>query len=258
MSNNTGKTTLKPAQFKQAGEIEAMLENCFGHIAETRMADIPICNKALSVKAMASRRFGAGWLSVLLTPWFMNLAYLEDETDKEGAEAPAPIKVGAKRSISLPAGRFEFICSYEEAIGVYWMCSLFSPVFEFAEQEIAVATGMAAMEEVFSNEHEAEEGEAEMAMMWRGEIPVIEDEDEDEAQSDAAARYDKTKRTKKNPGKKSASAKKVKAKKTATSKNGKDNKNRDKEKALSRRGFLTAGRRTKPDDKKAMHQESEG
>jgi len=150
-------------------EFDRKIEACFAHIAETRMGGVPIVNGALSVKAVGTCEWQGGILSVLITPWFMNIIYQEDE---EGEEASA-VRAGTKRNIALPAGRFEFIRGHEDAVGSYWMCSLFSPVFEFANMETAEAAAAAAMEEILGGEIEGEEDEIAMSRMWRGEIPDV-------------------------------------------------------------------------------------
>jgi [NiFe] hydrogenase assembly HybE family chaperone len=151
-------------------EFDRKIEACFANIAATRMQGVPIVNGALSVKAVGTCEWQGGILSVLITPWFMNIIYQEDE---EGEGASASIRAGTKRNISLPAGRFEFIRGHEEAVGSYWMCSLFSPVFEFADMETAEAAAAAAMEEILGGEIESEEDEIAMSRMWRGEIPEV-------------------------------------------------------------------------------------
>lgn len=164
------------------------LEACFSGIARTRMEGVPILNPKLSVEAVATRSFGDGFITILVTPWFMNVVLRE-------AEGGEPVRVGAKRTVALPAGRFEFIRGYEETVGGYWSCSLYSPMFEFEDHAAAVATAAAAMEELFGTVIAEDEDERGMAMMWRGEVPSPRRREEDvageeaplEAAQDAAA-----------------------------------------------------------------------
>ena len=109
----------------ERADIADRLVACFEEIRATRMTGVPILNEALSVAAIGGREWNGNWLGVLVTPWFMNLMLLPQDPG-ETPDAP-----GTKRCFVFPAGRFEFIAGYEEAIGAYWMCSLFSPVFEF-------------------------------------------------------------------------------------------------------------------------------
>ena len=155
-------------------DIAVRLEACFEEIRATRMAGVPILNEALSVAAVGGRDWNGHWLGVLVTSWFMNLMLVPDETD---GEAIAP---GTKRHFVFPAGRFEFIRGQEDGTGPYWMCSLFSPVFEFGDQETAEAAAAAALDALFETEGETDGSEAAMAQMWRGEIPETGDGDVDE------------------------------------------------------------------------------
>ncbi len=62
------------------------------------------------------------------------------------------------------------MCS-EEGIGRYLMCSLFSPVFEFADQQTAVATAEAVMAGLMAEENRDETSmrEHEIERIWQGE-----------------------------------------------------------------------------------------
>lgn len=153
---------------EEHADMAGRLEACFEDIAATRMEGVPILNHALSVKAIGGRDWGEGWLCVLITPWFMNLMHLP------GAEEELAVATGTKRIIGFPAGQFEFIAGHENGVGHYWMCSLFSPVFEFKDQEAAEATALAAIDALFEPDGETDSGEAAMARMWRGEAPVVE------------------------------------------------------------------------------------
>ena len=97
------------------------------------MRDIPILNPALSVACVGMRPFADGWLSVLVTPWFINLIALP--ADEACGEAWSCAAAGTKLTRQFPAGAFEFICASEDGIGPYQMCSLFSPVLEFESQK---------------------------------------------------------------------------------------------------------------------------
>ena len=144
------------------------LERCFAEIGETRMEGVPILNPALRVKARGLREWQSFWLTALITPWFLNLMLLPRQ---EGADDDATaLPVGAKRFFAFPAGSFEFIRGREAALGGYWMCSLFSPVLEFTDQAAAEATADAALQELFTADEE--ETDAEMATIWRGELPL--------------------------------------------------------------------------------------
>lgn len=113
----------------------ARLEAVFRDIAATRMEGVPLLHAGLQVQAVdfAPEPEGDFALGVLVTPWFMNLMRLPLGT----AEVLAPGQVGAQR---LGEHRLRFIGAHEAAFGPYEMCSLASPMFEFADQKAAVAT----------------------------------------------------------------------------------------------------------------------
>ncbi len=117
----------------------ARLEVAFRTIETTRMRDVPLLNGNLQVQAVGFQPLPgdeAAALGVLVTPWFMNLVRLPLDDEAEAA-VPA---VGVKREHRLGQVGFEFIGAHEPAIGRFEMCSMFSPVFEFANQAGALAT----------------------------------------------------------------------------------------------------------------------
>lgn len=126
----------------------AAIEAIFTQIENMRMDGVPILNKALSVKAIGFEQFQERLVGVLLTPWFMNLMMVS--LDPIGEGAATDFKVGDKINFDLAGGRFEFIAGFEEQIGPYWACSLFSPVFEFSDQESAVQTAQSVYDMVMS------------------------------------------------------------------------------------------------------------
>lgn len=144
----------------------------FEHVGKTRMTGVPILNPALRVEVVgfealnrppaidssacsatdliasnhqhperSSPAFPPGAIGILITPWFMNLVYVPllrvDEPDRAGS---SPHAVGSER--------FEFIAAYEPGFGSFEACSLFSPMFEFADQATAVATAQAVLAEL--------------------------------------------------------------------------------------------------------------
>ena len=139
-------------------------EACFQSIRETRMAGVPILNEALEVRLLGLRDWEDNWLATLLTPWFMNLILIPETSDG------TPVRAGSKRIFRFPSGPYEFIRGEEAETGPYWMCSLFSPVFEFSDQETAEACALAALDSLFEDAGELDGAEAEMQAIWRGEV----------------------------------------------------------------------------------------
>jgi [NiFe] hydrogenase assembly HybE family chaperone len=123
------------------------LEAVFTAIEHERMAGVPILNTALKVAAVGTQRFGADWLTILVTPWCMNIMLLPD--GGKGETWP-DWQAGVTLRRSLPGGVFSFICGEEAALGRYLMCSLFSPMHEFADQEAVLATAEAALRELIT------------------------------------------------------------------------------------------------------------
>ncbi|MEN3371443.1 [NiFe]-hydrogenase assembly chaperone HybE [Dechloromonas sp. ZS-1] len=117
----------------------------FGDIARTRMADVPICNRALQVEAIAFRRLPEGpWVGVMITPWAINLLCLP----AEGAAWP-DLPACSKYSWQFPSGFYEFTVAEEARLGIYHLCSLFSPAQEFPSQEQARLTALAIAHALF-------------------------------------------------------------------------------------------------------------
>ncbi len=159
-----------------AGALAQALEAAFGKIERERMGDVPILNPALKVAALGMRTFGGVWFATVVTPWFINVIALPASV--ADAEAWSRVTTGEKVFRQLPAGAFEFICGSEDGIGPYQMCSLFSPVLEFENQEAAIATAEAAMNALFdaslnpASEKAAKEAEAAAAQAKR-EAPQL-------------------------------------------------------------------------------------
>ena len=114
----------------------------FEHIARTRMAGVPLLHAALRTEAVgfqpqADDDGEAGLLGVLVTPWFMNLLWLP------GAQA-APLALGATRPRRLGGETLAFLGGEEDGCR-FEACSLFSPMFEFTDQDAARAVALAAL-----------------------------------------------------------------------------------------------------------------
>ena len=114
----------------------------FRVIAATRMADVPVCHPGLQVAAVGFEPDPAGGaVGVLITPWFMNLLWLPDPGSEQ-----LPLRVGETRARSVGGDRFDFIGGHEDGIGAFEACSLFSPMFEFADQAAVLATAQAVLD----------------------------------------------------------------------------------------------------------------
>lgn len=126
----------------------ARLEGAFRVIHAERMRGLPLANEALAVEAVGFAPWDAHWLGILVTPWCMNLVLLPRE-----AAAWQSVPAGAKLAYRFPAGVYEFVSGREDAIGEYQACSLFSPMFEFADHASARLTAEAALAALFDAAH---------------------------------------------------------------------------------------------------------
>ena len=122
----------------------AALERRFGEILAGPMHDVPMLNHALRVQAVGFRAWGPHWLGVLVTPWFMSLVLFPRER-----AACQPVGERETRQHVFPAGVFEFIGNRDAVLGDYQACSLFSPMFEFADHATAVDTAAASLAALF-------------------------------------------------------------------------------------------------------------
>ena len=142
----------------------------FAAIERERMADVPILNPAIDVEAVGFREWQDAALGVLITPWFMNLVLLPLARDGDDARPLGDSEIGDSESVALPCGEIDFLHGYEEGIGAYRMCSLFSPMFDFDDHAAAVATAEAVLDGVLSSAEEAEPKPVPAARLSRREL----------------------------------------------------------------------------------------
>ena len=134
---------------------------------------MPMCNHNLKVHAIDFQPWQQHYIGVLSTPWFMNLMLLPGETDDW-----SELQELSKHSHTFPSGHYEFIIGDDPDIGKYQMCSLFSPMFEFADDETAVETAQIIMKELMNNENKDEEHiqPQQMKRLWHGDSEQPENE----------------------------------------------------------------------------------
>lgn len=155
--------------------LSTKLEVVFNNILTQRMRDVPIVNVNLTVKAIGFHEWNHHHMGILITPWFMNIMLIPnsdslEETDDVVIE---PLKVGATRQHVFPSGSYEFVGGYEEELGHYQSCSLFSPMFEFEEQDVVELTAKEALSAIMDSDNvdnESQNPSAEIAQIWNGEI----------------------------------------------------------------------------------------
>lgn len=130
-----------------AARVQA-LQQAFEHIARTRMAGMPLNHPLLEVAVVdfLADDDGDFTLGVLVTPWCMNLLRLP--LRERLHDEPGVLGVGVTGPRDIGARRFDFIGAHEPGLGAFEACSLFSPMFEFADQAAAVATAKEALKEL--------------------------------------------------------------------------------------------------------------
>lgn len=116
-------------------------------IAEERMRGLPIFNERLEVESVGFRRVHGRLLGVLISPWFINLVMLPDDSD-DWTEIP----VGASCIWEFPAGDYEFHACDLEGVGPHYTAALFSTVADFPDQEMARAVAENVMERLFDED----------------------------------------------------------------------------------------------------------
>ena len=114
-------------------------------IAATRMVGVPLCHPALQVAKVGfePEPGSGGAAGVLVTPWFMNLVWFP--CGEPLADALPELGAGQMRARRIGNRSLDFIGAHEPDFGPYEACSLFSPMFEFADQAAALATAEAVL-----------------------------------------------------------------------------------------------------------------
>ena len=95
---------------------------------------------------MGFRPWQQHWLGVLVTPWFMNLMLFPRVVASWHSIAERD-----SRDYVFPAGVFTFLGSRDAVLGDWQACSLFSPMFDFADRAGARATAAASLDALFDS-----------------------------------------------------------------------------------------------------------
>ncbi|MBB4371732.1 [NiFe] hydrogenase assembly HybE family chaperone [Bradyrhizobium sp. cir1] len=116
------------------------LADAYREIGDRAMRDLPIYNDALGVEAVGFCVFNGQIVGIMVTPWFMNVVMPADQVARDA--------MGASLRVRLPAGDIEFALGEVAPVGRIASCSLFSPMFAFADMPAALATAEAALAEL--------------------------------------------------------------------------------------------------------------
>lgn len=128
----------------EAPDPAAAFQRHFEAVMNGPMRGLPMLNPALGVRALGFRPWQEHWLGVVVTPWFMNLVVAPRVVAHWGACGERE-----SRHLVFPAGVYEFIGAQDAQLGPWLACSLFSPMYEFADMATAEATALAVMQGLF-------------------------------------------------------------------------------------------------------------
>ena len=121
----------------------ASLVAAYRRIAERDMADVPICNAALSVEAVGFRPHGPGWIGCVIAPWFLNAVLIP----RDPAEWAA-MRDGDKLELTLPSGAYRFTAARVGAQGTLLAIPLVSAMNVFADQTDARTAAALALDQL--------------------------------------------------------------------------------------------------------------
>ncbi|WP_181420816.1 [NiFe]-hydrogenase assembly chaperone HybE [Rhodobacter viridis] len=156
----------------------------FREIWHSKMRDVPLVNKALSIEAVGFHSHAGRGLGVLVSPWFMNLVLLPAEGEDWSELIP-----GAKEDVHFASGTYEFIHNRREMVGGYKACSLYATMGDFQTQMQAVDLARAVMIELFKEENRAEtDRAAEIRATRTAELAAVEAAEAAQAEAEAAAK----------------------------------------------------------------------
>lgn len=149
MSERIRKPALAPPPIRPAEprlvDPTVELEWHYRNVWETRMADMPFVNPALSVAVVGFTRHRGDWLGVVVTPWFLNLFLISG-----GGELWGDIPAGERRYLELPCGTLQFIADDDPDLGPYQYCPLIAPVSNVPDQATALKAAQDAMAAIFT------------------------------------------------------------------------------------------------------------
>jgi [NiFe] hydrogenase assembly HybE family chaperone len=119
---------------------ETKVDTYFNGVYENSMFDLPIVNHKLDVAVISFSQLKLGrYLGVLVTPWFINMVFkLVDETGEDLHKTIFTQKIGETVQLKFPAGKYEFIVNYDDALGYFYSCALVSDMHTLNTQEDAL------------------------------------------------------------------------------------------------------------------------
>ena len=112
----------------------------FQKIGVERVYGLPIYNEALTVEPVDFQNCKGGLIGVLVTPWFMNIMLLPEDTSSYQSQ-----ELGEKVKFQLESGDQEFVIGEDEEVGRYLFRTVTSPTHCYKKQIAAVNSGKKAL-----------------------------------------------------------------------------------------------------------------
>ena len=163
---------------------KATIEQVFNRIYHENMKDVPVINEKLEVTVVGLQQWQDFYLGVLITPWFMNIIILPYQIDMWD-----DLSELSKETYIFPSGRYSFITGRDKELATYQMCSLFSPMFEFADNVAALDTATVVIKELMNVENiEQNDIDSEqIERIWKGEEehPGYDDDNDETSKKDS-------------------------------------------------------------------------
>ena len=124
----------------------------FQQIGTERVLGLPIYNDALNVEAVDFQCCEGGLIGVLVTPWFMNIMLLPEETSPYQSQ-----ELGEKVKYQLESGEHDFVIGEDEEVGRYLFRTVTSPTHCYKKQIAAVNNGKKALRTLLTPPEQEEE-----------------------------------------------------------------------------------------------------
>lgn len=134
------------------GAIVNNLAERFQQIGAERILGLPIYNDKLTVEAIDFQECKGGLIGVLVTPWFMNVMLLPEDTRPYQMQ-----ELGEKVNYVLDSGEHEFVIGEDEAVGRYLFRTITSPTLCYKKQIAAVNAGSKALSTLLTPPEQEEE-----------------------------------------------------------------------------------------------------
>ena len=115
--------------------------------AEDAIVGLPVHNARLRIEPVGFREFDDAYVGVMVTPWSMNIVLLPQDPKALPHNA-----LGGSRQVVFPSGGYGFIAGRMDGVGHLETCSLFSPMDEFDDMDVAIMAAHSAMEGLFTPE----------------------------------------------------------------------------------------------------------